>query len=86
MAFDEAGQLIDFGVEESELASFVNTGKPFRTSGCPGKDAAEISACNRPYGDSNPARILSYPFKLNPEDIEIVQLQMKGEIVKPFQE
>ena len=80
MAFDEAGRVVDFGVAEGELASIVNAGKPFRTSGCSGKEA-EISACNRPYGDSTPSDILSYPFKLNPEDIEIVQLQMKGEMV-----
>jgi len=84
MAFDGSGRVVDFGVAEGELASVINAGTPFRTSGCPGKDDDEISACNRPYGDSNPTDILSYPFKLNPEDIEIVQLQMKGERVKSF--
>ena len=86
MEFDQAGRVADFGVADSELEQIINAGKPYRTSGCPGKDDAEISACNRPYGDSNPAHIMSYPFKLDPEDIEIVQLQMKGEIVELFQE
>ena len=86
MAFDESGKVVDFGITESELAGVINAGTPFRTSGCPGKDDAEISACNRPYGDSKPTAILSYPFKLNTEDIEIVQFQMTGEMVKPLQE
>jgi biotin synthase len=86
MAFDEAGQVVDFGVTESKLEQIVNAGTSFRTSGCPGKEAADVSACNRPYGDSNPSDILSYPFRLNPEDIEIIQLQMKGKRAKSFHE
>lgn len=86
MVFDEAGQVVGFGMAEIELEQIVKAGNPFRTSGCPGNEAADVSACNRPYGDSNPSDILSYPFKLNPEDVEIVQLQMRGERVKPFQE
>lgn len=79
MAFDEAGRVVDFGMAENDLARIINAGTPFRTSGCPGKDAADVSACNRPYGDSKPADILSFPFELKPEDVEIVQHQMKGE-------
>ena len=86
MAFDEAGRVADFGVAEKELEQIVNAGTSFRTSGCPGKDAADVSACNRPYGDSNPSDILSYPFKLNSEDIEIIQLQMKGKRAKSLHE
>ena len=84
MAFDDAGQVVDFGMTERNLEQIINAGTPFRTSGCPGKEAADVSACNRPYGDSNPTDILSYPFKLNPEDIENVQLQMDGKMAKPF--
>lgn len=79
MEFDASGKVVGFGMPESELEQIVNAGSPFRTSGCPGNEATEVSACNRPYGDSKPSAILSYPFKLNPEDIEIVQLQMKNE-------
>ncbi|MHB9099942.1 MAG: hypothetical protein ACYC2E_00265 [Sulfuricella sp.] len=73
-------------VQMSTLAAITLSLIPCRTSGCPGKDDAEISACNRPHGGSNPSDILSYPFKLAPKDIEIVQLQMKGEMVKSFRE
>jgi len=44
-------------------------GLPFRTSGCPGKFAEDISACDRPYGDSPPSDIASYPFQPERKDI-----------------
>lgn len=79
MRFDEEGRVIDFGVAEDELAALIASGKPFQTSGCPGKDDEEISACNRPYGDSSPSDIRSFPFALNGRDVEIVKRQMAGE-------
>ena len=79
MLFDEQGRVIDFGVPEDELADLINSGKPFQTSGCPGKDDEEVSACNRPYGDSSPSDIRSFPFALNRRDVEIVKRQMAGE-------
>ena len=79
MLFNEEGQVIDFGMPEDELATLINSGKPFQTSGCPGKDDEEVSACNRPYGDSSPTDILSFPFALNRTDVEIIKRQMAGE-------
>ncbi|HAN55314.1 MAG TPA: radical SAM protein, partial [Betaproteobacteria bacterium] len=79
MLFDADGKVIDFGVPEDELADLVNSGKPFQTSGCPGKDDEEVSACNRPYGDSSPSDILSFPFALARKDVENVKRQMAGE-------
>lgn len=79
MLFDDQGRVIDFGVPEDELADLINSGKPFQTSGCPGKDDEEVSACNRPYGDSSPSDIRSFPFALNRRDVEIVKRQMAGE-------
>ena len=76
MIFDAQGQLIDFGLPQSQLNALIQSGKPFQTSGCPGKDDTEISACNRPYGDSPPSDILSFPFALNEEDIKGVRNQM----------
>jgi biotin synthase len=86
MVFDESGRVVDFGMAESELEGIIAAGTPFRTSGCPGKEATDVSACNRPYGDSNPSDILSYPFKLIPEDIEIVQHQLQRKKGKTFLE
>lgn len=79
MQFDEAGRVVDFGLPEDELETLIRSGKPFRTSGCPGKDDEEVSACNRPYGDSSPTDIRSFPFALNRRDVAIVRRQMRGE-------
>ena len=79
MRFDADGRVVDFGMSEADLASLIASGKPFQTSGCPGKDDEEISACNRPYGDSSPSDIRSFPFALNRRDVEIVKRQMAGE-------
>ena len=79
MRFDAEGRVVDFGMSETDLAELIASGKPFQTSGCPGKDDEEISACNRPYGDSSPSDIRSFPFALNRRDVEIVKRQMAGE-------
>lgn len=79
MTFDEAGRVLDFGVPRAELDALIASGKPFQTSGCPGKDDEEVSACNRPYGDSTPSDIRSFPFALNKRDVDIVKRQMAGE-------
>jgi len=81
MAFDDRGRVIGFGLPEDRVAELINSGKPFQTSGCPGKDDEEISACNRPYGDSSPSDILSFPFALESEDVAVVRRQMDGEEV-----
>ncbi len=77
MGFDVHGRVEDFGYPQAELDDIINSGKPFQTSGCPGRDDEEISACNRPYGDSSPSDIRSFPFALNQEDVEIVRRQMR---------
>ncbi len=79
MRFDDEGRVVDFGLSEEELAELIASGKPFQTSGCPGKDDEEVSACNRPYGDSSPSDIRSFPFALKRRDVEIVKRQMAGE-------
>ena len=76
MAFNALGQVVDFGLAKDRLADLIRSGKPFQTSGCPGSDDTEISACNRPYGDSTPSDILSFPFALNAQDVALVQEQM----------
>ncbi len=63
MTFDEEGRVKDFGLPQSELDTIIDAGTAFRTSGCPGKFAEDISACDRPYGDSPASDIASYPFK-----------------------
>ena len=76
MTFDELGRVSDFGLPQSELDSLIDGGLPFRTSGCPGKFAADISACDRPYGDSPPSDIASFPFQPNKRDIRTIRRQL----------
>ena len=76
MRFDESGRLADFGVPKDELDEVINAGTAFRTSGCPGKEADDVSACDRPYGDSPVRDIASYPFKLKRDDIRKVRRQL----------
>jgi biotin synthase len=79
MRFDEAGRVVDFGVDADDLDALIASGKPFRTSGCPGKDDDQVSACNRPYGDSSPTDILSFPFAPAPPDVAVVRRQLAGD-------
>jgi biotin synthase-related radical SAM superfamily protein len=81
MAFDEAGRVVAFGVPRELLETEIAAGTPFRTSGCPGKDD-EVSACNRPYGDSSPTDILSFPFAPAKRDLAAIRRQMDGKPVK----
>jgi biotin synthase len=82
MRFDAAGRVVDFGVAPDDVEALIATGKPFRTSGCPGKTDDQVSACNRPYGDSSPTDILSFPFAPAGEDVAVVRRQMAGEAVR----
>ncbi len=77
MSFDETGVLVNFGLPQDEIDAVIDAGSAFRTSGCPGKEADDISACDRPYGDSPPRDIASYPFRLNRRDIRKVRNQLE---------
>ena len=81
MRFDEEGHVVDFGVPREKLEALIGSGTPFRTLGCPGKED-DVSACNRPYGDSSPTDILSFPFALKRRDVDKVRRQLHGQNVK----
>jgi biotin synthase-related radical SAM superfamily protein len=76
MRFDEAGRVTDFGLPRDELDAIIDGGIAFRTSGCPGKVAEDVSACDRPYGDSPPSDIASYPFQPNKTDLRKIRGQL----------
>jgi biotin synthase len=76
MRFDEAGRVTDFGLPGGELDAIIDAGIAFRTSGCPGKFQDDISACDRPYGDSPPSNIASFPFQPNKRDIGKIRRQL----------
>ena len=81
MRFDEEGRVVEYGVPQAKLESLISSGVPFQTSGCPGKED-NISACNRPFGDSSPTDILSFPFALKKRDVSRIQQQLDGKDVK----
>lgn len=77
MKFDDQGRVTDFGLPQAELDAIIDAGTAFRTSGCPGKVAEDVSACDRPYGDSPPSNIASYPFAPNKSDVRKIRKQLK---------
>lgn len=79
MRFDERGRVVDFGLPAGELDTIIDAGIAFRTSGCPGKERTDVSACDRPYGDSPPVDIASYPFQPAPADLRRVRHQFGRE-------
>jgi biotin synthase len=79
MSFDEHGRVVDFGLPQAELDTVIDSGIAFRTSGCPGKFADDISACDRPYGDSPPSNIASYPFQPRSGDLRKIRHQLGRE-------
>ncbi len=81
MKFDELGRVVDFGMARAEIDVIVDAGIAFRTSGCPGKFAEDISACDRPYGDSPPSDIASYPFQ--PEGAHLKRIRKQLAMEKP---
>jgi len=76
MRFDGEGRVTDYGVPPQELEEVIEAGVAFRTSGCPGKFAEDISACDRPYGDSPPSDIASYPFPPGRADLRRIRRQL----------
>ncbi len=81
MRFDDSGRVADFGVAQEALEEAIASGTPFRTSGCPGSERSDVSACNRPYGDSPPSDILSFPFAPAARDIGRIRQQLAGAAV-----
>lgn len=76
MRFDDAGRVLDFGVDVRPLLA---TGEAFETSGCAGRTCRV--ACNRPFGNERPGRpFRNFPMALEPEDIALAGHQMWDEL------
>lgn len=75
-SYDINGSILKFGVSEKSLNEIIDSGEPFRTSGCTGYDGQV--ACNRPFGNSRPGpNIRNYPFSPNTGDVRRIRAQMK---------
>lgn len=81
MKFDGDGRVTDYGLPRGELDDVIDAGIAFRTSGCPGKFQDDISACDRPYGDSPPSNIASYPFAPKKKDLKKIRRQLDIPVV-----
>ena len=77
MTFDDAGRVTGFGISQAQLDDVIDAGIAFRTSGCPGKFREDVSACDRPYGDSPPSNIASYPFQPDGNDVRKIMRQLR---------
>ena len=77
MSFDSEGRVVDYGIPRAELDAVIDDGVAFRTSGCPGKFREDVSACDRPYGDSPPSDIASFPFQPGKSDLRKVRRQLR---------
>ncbi len=74
--FAEDGRITGFGLSAEEFDRAIESGEPFRTSGCEGYDG-EV-ACNRPYGNERPGPdIRNFPFPPEPEDIAHIRRQLQ---------
>ena len=81
MTFDGEGRITGYGLANSELGDVIDAGIAFRTSGCPGKIQEDISACDRPYGDSPPSNIASFPFQPKKKDLKKIRRQLDIPVV-----
>ncbi len=71
MAFDEAGAIVDFGVNSKTLEESIRSGIPFMTTGCLDEDGQV--ACNRPFGNCLPdVRQWNYPYPPNGEEMNLI--------------
>ncbi|MDH4110397.1 MAG: radical SAM protein [Gammaproteobacteria bacterium] len=82
MSFDAEGRVAGYGLAPAEIDQVIAEGVAFRTSGCPGKFRDDVSACDRPYGDSPPSNIASYPFQPNKQDLRRIRRQLKIPVVQ----
>lgn len=73
--YDENDRIAGFGLTGDRLDAIINTGEPFRTSGCAGYDG-EV-ACNRPFANSRPGpNIRNFPFPPDWRDIARIRMQL----------
>ncbi len=73
--FDSSDRISGFGMSEDQLNRIIESGEPFRTSGCPGEDGE--TACNRPYANSVPGPdVRNYPFRPREGDIARIKEQL----------
>ena len=70
--YSEDGTINQFGLSPAKLLEIVNSGIPFVTSGCPGKDGTV--ACNRPFGNCLPGpQQWNYPYLPDRNELALIR-------------
>jgi biotin synthase len=80
MAFNDRGQLTDFGVPQEQLDKLISDGNAFLTQGC--KDEHGFITCNRPYSNCTPfqaakGELRNFPFPPEACDISLIKQQLR---------
>jgi biotin synthase len=79
MEWDESGRIVYYGLPAEKLERVIDSGEPFRTSGCTGDDGQV--ACNRPFANSRPGpEMRNYPFPPTAKDIMRIRGQMHFDV------
>ncbi len=74
-AYDQNERIVSFGLAGKKLDQVIDTGEPFRTSGCEGYEGQV--ACNRPFANSRPGpEMRNYPFSPDMNDIILIRKQL----------
>ena len=82
MEFDDQGRIINFNLNSGGLYEIINSGTPFRTTGCVDKDGKV--ACNRPFGSCLPdIKQWNYPYPPNKEEIDLISKNLEISFDKP---
>lgn len=69
-AFNDKGELMNFGIPKEQRDEIIQSGIPFLTSGCPG--------CNRPFYNERPGeRLFNYPRPLTGDEIAQIMAQFE---------
>ncbi len=67
--FNNQGEILSYGMAESDLHDLIESGMPFRNKGCPG--------CNRIYYETNSGeRFYTYPREPLPEEISLIKKEI----------
>ncbi|RJQ50021.1 MAG: radical SAM protein, partial [Desulfobacteraceae bacterium] len=71
------GSIAGYDIPRAQMDAFIDSGEPFRTTGCTGHDGQV--ACNRPFGNSRPGPLIrNYPFPPEAEDILRIRRQIES--------
>lgn len=74
-SYDHNGRIRDLGLSGKACGEIIDSGEPFRTSGCEGEDGHV--ACNRPFANSRPGpHLRNYPFPPTNDDMDLIRQQI----------